>query len=183
MKKAISEGRVPGVLKVGTLVRNSGRTRFKKGNISWTEGIKVDRKKYPQMGHLIKHSEETKKKISISGKGRIPWNKGKKVLQITGKNHFAWKGGIYDKDRKIDMGRKNYREWRKAVFARDNCECVWCGSTENLNADHIKSYSLYPELKYEVSNGRVLCESCHKTTDTYGSKLRLLRKEANFASS
>jgi 5-methylcytosine-specific restriction endonuclease McrA len=61
-----------------------------------------------------------------------------------------------------------YSRWRKAVFAKDGKACVLCGSTERLEADHIQSQSKFPELKFEVSNGRVLCNSCHRQTDTYG---------------
>jgi hypothetical protein len=111
-------------------------------------------------------------------KGFTPWNKGIKVPQISGENAYNWKGGMYEKNRKIDMGRKNYRAWREAVFARDNWKCTWCDFTENLNAHHIKSYSLYPELRYAIDNGVTLCENCHKLTDTYGNKTRL-EKENN----
>ena len=104
--------------------------------------------------------------------GFIPWNKGIKRPEMSGENHFAWKGGTYDKDRKIDMGRKNYRVWRKAVFERDGYKCIWCGSVSDLNADHIKPYSTFPELRYAIDNGRTLCETCHKLTGTYGGQLR-----------
>lgn len=103
-------------------------------------------------------------------KGKAPWNKGIKRPEMTGENHFAWKGGMYDKDRKLDMGRANYRAWRMAVLERDAYKCVWCGEINNLNVDHIKSYAKYPELRYAVDNGRVLCVECHKTTETYGNK-------------
>jgi len=106
-------------------------------------------------------------------KGFIPWNKGIKLPQMSGENHFAWKGGTYDKDRKLDMGRANYRAWRKAVLERDNSTCVWCGETDNLNIDHIKSYAKYPELRYAIDNGRTLCVPCHKTTDSYGNKQQI----------
>ena len=110
---------------------------------------------------------------------KTPWNKGLVGVMPSKENHPNWKGGMYAKNRKIDMGRSKYRLWRKSVFERDNCECVWCGATENLNADHIKPYSLYPELRYEVSNGRVLCEECHKSTETYGNKSKFLERIIN----
>lgn len=63
-----------------------------------------------------------------------------------------------------------YRGWRKLVLERDGYRCVLCGSTERLECDHIKSYSGHPELRLNVSNGRVLCHSCHVKTESYGAK-------------
>ena len=51
----------------------------------------------------------------------------------------------------------------RAVLARDG-KCVWCGSTEKLEADHIQRWSTHPELRYELSNGRTLCMKCHNKT-------------------
>ena len=36
------------------------------------------------------------------------------------------------------------------------------GHGSKLNADHIKPFSLYPELRLIVENGRTLCVDCHK---------------------
>jgi len=163
------------------------KTEFKKGHVPWhkgTKGIKPAPKtafkkgehrgyEYP-IGN-IPWSKGLKGITFNSGrthfkKGLVPWNKGIEWEEMRGENHPNWQGGTYEKDRKIDMGRKNYREWRKAVFERDNYTCIWCGSTRKLNADHIKPYSLYSELRYELSNGRTLCEDCHKRTNTYGNR-------------
>lgn len=63
---------------------------------------------------------------------------------------------------------KTYKEWRKAVFERDKYMCVECGQLGGtLQADHIKPFCLFPELRLDVNNGRTLCESCHRKTDTF----------------
>jgi 5-methylcytosine-specific restriction endonuclease McrA len=69
-----------------------------------------------------------------------------------------------------------YKAWRTLVFERDNYTCVECGDKNYvgrgeslaLHADHIKPFALYPELRFEPSNGRTLCVPCHKKTGTYG---------------
>jgi hypothetical protein len=41
-----------------------------------------------------------------------------------------------------------------------------------LNVDHIKPFSLFPELRFDIKNGRTLCLLCHTKTDTFGPKSR-----------
>lgn len=65
-----------------------------------------------------------------------------------------------------------YKKWREKVFKRDNYTCVICNelSKGNIEADHIKSFALYPESRFDVSNGRTLCKDCHKLTNNHGFK-------------
>ena len=63
---------------------------------------------------------------------------------------------------------KEYKVWRNKVIERDNSKCVLCGSFKKIIVDHIKPLALYPQLALKIENGRVLCEPCHKKTDTYG---------------
>ena len=79
----------------------------------------------------------------------------------------------------------NYTKWRTDVFKRDGYTCKNCNKRgEKLNADHIiplsfifrkykiktiKEALLCDEL-WDVSNGRTLCEPCHKLTSTWGYK-------------
>lgn len=56
-----------------------------------------------------------------------------------------------------------YKKWRKSVFERDDYTCQICGKKGcELNAHHIKSFSRYPNFRYDVSNGITLCKKCHK---------------------
>lgn len=75
--------------------------------------------------------------------------------------------GKRTESKKIRQSAK-YKAWRTLVFERDNYTCVQCNSTGYLHGDHIKPFALYPELRFEVSNGRTLCVPCHKKTRTYG---------------
>jgi 5-methylcytosine-specific restriction endonuclease McrA len=39
-----------------------------------------------------------------------------------------------------------------------------------LEADHIKPFCRFPELRLVVSNGRTLCKDCHRKTPTWGAR-------------
>ena len=62
---------------------------------------------------------------------------------------------------------KEYRQFRKEVLERDNYICQECGSKENPEVHHIKALFEYPELAYEITNGKTLCHECHTKTDSY----------------
>ena len=154
-----------------------------RGNIPWSTGKKM--------------SEEFRQKVSLGSKGRpMPEKAREKLLgnkywlgrQHTpesklkianakrgSKSHF-WKGGV-TKANSLIRDSVEYDIWRKAVFERDQYTCQFCRRKGGkLNADHIKPFGEFPEHRFDVDNGRTLCEDCHKTTDTYGGRANRRRK-------
>jgi 5-methylcytosine-specific restriction endonuclease McrA len=93
-----------------------------------------------------------------------------KYLQKEGiyknENNPQWRGGVHVANYIIRRSPE-YFKWRARVLKRDNHTCVECGAVENVQADHIKPFAWYPELRFEVSNGRTLCIDCHKKTSSY----------------
>lgn len=122
----------------------------------------IEKRKLSNFG--FKHSKETKEKISLLRKGEGNGMFGKK----------PWNRNENTPENKRLRRCREYGLWRTAVFKRDNFTCVWCGARSGngkaiiLNADHIKPFAFYPELRFAIDNGRTLCVSCHRTTDTYG---------------
>lgn len=57
---------------------------------------------------------------------------------------------------------EDYIEWRRSILDRDGRQCVECGSTDNLEAHHIRTWKDYPELRFVVDNGVTLCVGCHR---------------------
>ena len=117
-------------------------------------------------------TKETRQKISeaLRGKKR-PWSAKSLTedgrLRISesrkGENNWNWKGGITPINEKIRKSIQ-YKDWRTSVFGRDNWRCVWCGKGGYVEADHIKQFAYYPELRFTIDNGRTLCKPCHNTT-------------------
>lgn len=50
--------------------------------------------------------------------------------------------------------------WSNLVKRRDK-SCKLCGSIENLEAHHVKSYKDNPDLRFDIDNGITLCLKCH----------------------
>ncbi len=119
-----------------------------------------------------KHTEIEKSKIRLASKGKPKW-------WMEGDKNPKWKGGVSPINHRI-RGSIDYALWRTAVFMRDNYTCQKCGHRGgDMHADHIKPFSLYPELRLAIDNGRTLCVECHRQTETYGNKIYLYKEVNN----
>lgn len=102
-------------------------------------------------GH--KPSPETRAKMSKNRKGKGG---------LKGKDNPRWKGIKYKRYIHTTWTKK-YKEWRKAVFERDNYTCQKCGKIGGyIQAHHIKSWAKYKDKRYLIENGVCLCVKCHK---------------------
>lgn len=157
----------------------SDETRRKMSETRKRLGIKPPSPK----GRVV--SAETRAKLSKAHTGR----KGRPLTKAEKENlskfwkgrrkpeeHWSWKGGISSENYKLRRSTE-YKQWRTSVFERDKYTCQSCGVVGGrLNADHIKPFADYPELRFELSNGRTLCEPCHRKTDTWGWNIHNKRK-------
>lgn len=92
-----------------------------------------------------------------------------------------WRGGITPENAKIRASDET-KAWRIAVFERDDYTCQVCGDRGgNKHADHIKPFALFPELRFDVSNGRTLCIPCHRHHGALVFKGRITREASGLA--
>lgn len=83
------------------------------------------------------------------------------IKSRSGKNHWNWKNGITNENHRIRQSSQ-YLDFKKRVLKRDKYLCQICGSKNKLHVHHIKPFSQYPDLKFDVNNGITLCEKCHR---------------------
>ena len=102
---------------------------------------KIGAKMKGHPNYLLKHKEETKRKISLTMGGN----------------------GVRQIRNLRDTGTYKYKQWRFNVFKRDKWTCQGCRIVGGkLQAHHIKQWARYPKLRFTVSNGSTLCKVCHK---------------------
>ncbi len=144
---------------------------FKLGVTPWnknTKGVMVAWNKG------ISPSKETREKIRSANLGK------KYSFETKLKHRNRWLG---EKNPNYVDGMSKYTDrqyndiiwkmWREAVFVRDNWTCQKCGVRGGrLEPHHIKAWSQFPELRFDLSNGQTLCKECHKLTDNYKGKSR-----------
>lgn len=83
-----------------------------------------------------------------------------------GEEHYRYNKNLSDEDRFKDRdSKKEYRDWRSAVYEKYDFSCDICKNKSSKNnkivAHHLESYDINEDLRYELQNGVALCERCH----------------------
>ncbi len=67
-----------------------------------------------------------------------------------------------------NRNRKQYQDWIRLVYERDNYKCTVCGEKEKIVAHHIIPWDENESLRFEVNNGQTLCRKCHNIHHSKG---------------
>ena len=156
---------------------NRGKQRTPEQRCRITEGLRAHGVRPPsQKG--IKRCDAFRIKCSWRSGEKAPWwgrhhsaETRRKLSELhSGQGGSNWQGGITPITERA-RHTVEFRIWREAVFTRDKWTCQQCGRRGGrLHPHHIKSFSKYPELRFDIGNGKTLCEDCHKKTKNFGGK-------------
>lgn len=102
-------------------------------------------------------SEKEKQAISLGHRGKVLSLKTR--LRI--KRSVLRGLGQTRKKRQTRRTSARYLSWRRRVLRRDGNKCRQCFSTKQLEAHHLKPWSLFPKSRYVIKNGLTLCKKCH----------------------
>lgn len=104
-------------------------------------------------------TEEYKKRQSESKKGS---KNG--MWRVCGEKHPNWDINRTHEKRAIERKSTNDNIWRSTIFCRDNRTCCKCNQDKGkrMVVHHINSYDIYESQRYDIDNGIVMCEECHK---------------------
>lgn len=81
----------------------------------------------------------------------------------SGANSHLYNPSLTDEDRLRIRSVVELREWRQAVFVRDNYTCDLCGKRGGrLEAHHLNDWATYPLQRFLLKNGITLCKEHHK---------------------
>ncbi len=136
---------------------------FKPGSVPWNAGT--------GRRYICEHCHKEFQRVGRVRRYRFCSNRCQ-GLGTRGPKHPLWNGGADTESERLRHSPE-YAEWRTAVFERDGFTCQHCGRKGRLQADHIKSWAKYPDLRFEISNGRTLCKPCHQATPTWGRPTRM----------
>jgi hypothetical protein len=124
------------------------------------------------------HEMKKYSKFSVSPYKRKfgSWNDALREADIDVTKRMGIVSDDYETQRKL-------HDWQKSVKKRDDYTCQDCGSTDDINAHHIKKKSKYPEKMFDVDNGVTVCIDCHAERHKNDCCYHMLKSKAKALSS
>lgn len=148
---------------------------FRKGYTPWNKGSTfIKRRVILCCGNCGKNYQVIPAKVNSSKFCSKQCHGAYRGKLNIGENNGRWQGGVSELNFKARHGYLTKR-LRKVVLLRDEHKCVLCSSTTSLEVDHIKSFALYPDLRFNINNCRTLCKICHMATDNWGNKKYVIK--------
>lgn len=127
-------------------ITDAQKGKKKPGTSSARKGVKRPDHSLALKGR--KYSLEHRLAISRGNKKAV--REGRSVFKIKGNGHID-----------LDRRRIEYDLWREKLLERAGNKCEKCESTKRLHAHHKKCFYEFPELRIDIDNGEILCQSCH----------------------
>lgn len=142
-------------------------TRKKSDSIAEMNRRESTRRKRSDSSKRRKVTDESRGKMSLSKRG-IPNLKirgaGNGMYGRRGARSPQWSGGTTP-ERQALYSSIEWKNVIEKVWKRDNGICSKCQKKyiwgDQFHIHHIKSFSLYPELRSELNNLVLLCSDCH----------------------
>jgi 5-methylcytosine-specific restriction endonuclease McrA len=79
-------------------------------------------------------------------------------------SYVLWRAACKGRARRVSRGARRRRVWtddeRRLILERDGWACVWCGSTDELQIDHVVPFSRGGACS--ADNAVVLCGPCNR---------------------
>ncbi len=135
-------------------------SKSKKGKPSWNKGLKGFGAGESNAFYGRTHSEESKKKSSLSHIGKK--QSKEQVDNKTGLNSANWRGGKSFEPYSMEFNNK----LKKDIRQRDNFKCQNCGRLQEENKIKLHIHHInYDKYNNWDDNLVSLCKSCHATTN------------------
>lgn len=112
---------------------------------------------------MYSRSPKARESVSLRFKGKAPWNKGKKQLNITGENHYLWKGA------KVSYGVLHH--WVRRHLGKAT-RCVKCGIQKKCKdgRSYVQWANISGKYKRTLADWKQLCYLCHQAFDSRGNR-------------
>jgi predicted nucleic acid-binding Zn ribbon protein len=145
---------------------------FMKNSIPWNKGKKGLMPTPWNKGISLPVAVKLKLSQISKGKHFSPNTEFKKGHTMNkGEKSYWWKGGTTPINKLLRRSIE-FKLWRESVFKRDDWTCQKCHIRgKELHPHHIKSFALFPELRFAIDNGVTLCKNCHVLTDSWGRNI------------